>query len=62
MKKEFEEVEIIIDDNGDVFLTRDHEDLFLVAKALGCDQHIVNFFEKKPKSVDGDINYQSFCG
>ena len=58
------EIDIVIDDRtGEVFLTRDHTDLLDLANELDSGNHnIVTFFKDKPKNVDGEINYESFCG
>jgi len=59
------EVEIEIDlDTGDIYFSRDHEFVLDIAKQINPDDIGVLqcFIEKKPKTIDGDKNYKSFCG
>ena len=59
------EVEIEIDlETGEVSLSRDHEFVVEIAKEINPEDHntMMCFIEDKPKTIDGDVNYKSFCG
>jgi hypothetical protein len=64
-KREMIEIEVEIDiESGDVYLSRDHEAALEVAKALNPDDigEMQCFIDDKPKTIDGEKNYKSFCG
>ena len=58
------ETEIIINKKtGEVYLNRDHEVMVSVAKALNPnDDSFEDFFNSKPENIEGEQNYNSFCG
>jgi len=57
------EIEIIIE-TGEILLNRDHEVMVFIAKELNqdCYKDFENFFNEKPLNIDGEKNYNSFCG
>jgi hypothetical protein len=57
------ETEIEIDENGDILLNRDHELMKEIALLLNPDdKEFQDFFNSKPKNIQGETNYPSFCG
>jgi hypothetical protein len=58
------EVEIEIDlETGEILLSRDHDFVVEIAKEINPeDRDVISFVEDKPKTIDGDVNYKSFCG
>lgn len=64
-EKKLVEVEIEIDiENGDVYLSRDNDIALEIAKAINPDDlgEMQCFIEHKPKTINGEKNYKSFCG
>lgn len=57
-------IEIEFDnDTGDIFLNRDDEIMLEMARLLSDNvEDFEKFFEDKPLNIDGDKNYNSFCG
>ncbi len=65
MEKKLIEIEIEIDmKTADVYLSRDHEFAIDIARELNPDDigNLQCFIEQKPKTIDGETNYKSFCG
>lgn len=59
------ETEIEIDlSSGDVFLNRDHQFMVELAKLLSPDQfrEFEEFFNEKPEDLQGNKNFNSYCG
>lgn len=59
------EVEIEIDiTTGEMFLSRDHEFVREIAEQINPEDHdnMMCFINDKPLTVEGDVNYKSFCG
>ena len=59
------EIEIEIDiETGEMYLSRDHEFVRDIAKEINPEDHdtMMCFLEEKPKTIDGETNYKSFCG
>ena len=57
------EIEIDIE-SGNVILNRDHELMLELAKTLNPEEYqaFEDFFNRKPLDINGNINYNSFCG
>lgn len=62
----FMDTEVEIDlSSGDVILNRDHEFMVELARLLGVEEDISNFeefFQEKPCDINGNKDYNSFCG
>ncbi len=59
------EVEIEIDlTTGEMLLSRDHAFVMDIVKQINPDDEGIMscFIENKPKTVEDEINYKSFCG
>lgn len=56
------EIELEIDQHGDLIVPRDHEILVELVKKLNSSNNFEEFFESKPTNIFGDKNYNSFCG
>lgn len=66
-KKEEKEIEFDIEIDpvtGEVLFTRDHVGVLEMAKEINPDDSgsFECFINDKPKDVDGNTNYKSFCG
>ena len=64
-EKEWIEIEIETDmETGEMSISRDHDCVMEIVKQINPDDYGVMscFLEDKPKTVEGDKNYKSFCG
>lgn len=59
------EVEIEIDENGDLLLNRDHSIMVEIARLVASENDMIEFeefYENKPLNIFGEKDYKSFCG
>jgi len=62
-EQKYIETDIVINlKTGEIFLSRDHEDMVAIAKTINPDSLFEKFFNEKPKDLFGRKNYNSFCG
>lgn len=64
-KKSPIDLEIEIDENGDLLLTRDHRIMVEIARLASGGQDLSEFeqfYEEKPLNIMGEKDYKSFCG
>lgn len=58
-------IEVIIDRRtGEVLLSRDKEVMLKIAEDINPDEldQFKTFYDSKPASAEGDLDYPSFCG
>lgn len=59
------DLEIEIDENGDLLLTRDHQIMVELARLSSSGKELAefeSFFDKKAPNILGEKDYKSFCG
>lgn len=59
------DLEIEIDENGDLLLTRDHQIMVEIARLVSGGEDLAEFeqfYEEKPLNLMGEKDYKSFCG